>query len=229
MSRPGPHYLSFSNSEGGDLTLLHVDAHTPVTLNASHVTLAMLKVNPQFAHFLGSAPGLTFPSLSHVWAALGAHDAATAARFSVDGDLGRWDDKIFAIIGMTALSFKAWRKRRAIGVLARYVADQRYMHLFGLDRLTPIGDLLHLTRAEALALWTPLLTLKFEQSRRARASLFSTHGYQLVLLQGMQPSANIWDAYFDAHGHLVGENRMGIYLDLVRDTLLRRPLAIDLY
>lgn len=226
--------LTFGSNAKGDLHKLSNFYATEVLLRPSDLTPALLSVCPNLKDWV-PASGLFFPTSEHLWQALKATDKATFLRFTSNGDLGRWNVSIFAntvapgkcenkedmseLARQATKSMMHWQKKHNLGVQAKLAANETYAENLNLDKGRMNFEREHLLPATERSVWLTILKLKFARNEELRDILIATRGKRLVEMPGRGKAEKAhWNGRVK-DGKLIGDNVMGLYMELVRESL----------
>lgn len=189
---------------------------------------------PEYASWIPEyGDGVVFPSSEHFWHSLKALDRATFNEFTINGRLAKLEPDAFALFeDDPAEALKCYTNHKAkgaVGILAKKAVARTYearMKSLGFrlgyyDRNTAAATV---DDADVeLAVWTQILTLKFEQNTPLRLILMRT-GNATLYEPPMRGKVHHWNGKKNAEtGEIEGANTMGRYLMAVRSVMRLFP------
>jgi predicted NAD-dependent protein-ADP-ribosyltransferase YbiA (DUF1768 family) len=201
-----------------------------------------LATMPTYASLIGVPPHLlptplVFPSTEHAWQALKATDLATFQLFMEGGRFASltvdtiaelikeksWDNAKVAAKAKAKVAFYSRNDLVMVGVVAKYAANAKRAKRLGYALREDVEILPPDVEA---AVWHELLMAKFQQNPGPRQVLIGTGTKLLVeFVKSARRVPSHWGGLVEADGSVTGENKMGVFLERVRRTLLT-PMAI---
>jgi len=202
-------------------------AQVTVTLSPALVeaTPSFLAIQPQLLIFLDNTER-TFPSTEHLWQSLKALDRATFLAFTTTGRFGTWDPDFFLSVvnkkhpEKALVEMKRWQQKNLIGIMAKLAASKHTEKVLGLEGHLQYNHEYALSAEVEQEVWLAILRLKFLQQAHFKELLVSTG--TSVLYHGVAAHKRMsWGAVLrrneDGHKVLMGDNKMGKYLSLIRE------------
>jgi len=213
-------------------------ADARIQLRLSTVPMYASLISPRIPlHQLPSI--LSFPSSEHAWQALKADDLDTFQAFMTDGKFAVFNTEVIVRFIQKqnesnedafarALKKVVWYTRdrlSLVGVMAKYAANPKRAKCMGY----PLREDCELLPVETEKMvWHELLMAKFKQNDAARHALLGTGNKQLVELdRGARTRGSHWGGLVEEDGTLIGDNKMGQFLERVRRELQADPVYMQ--
>jgi hypothetical protein len=190
------------------------------------------RVNPHANAWLGDA-GVWFDTSEAFWQALKAKDARTFLRFARGGDLADFSPQFWVRLGMTpdkaAKKYTTWAKRKGnlAGIVCKLASNAKHGRKLGLSEANYAYEREFLAPDVEHAVWLALLACKYAQNPELAAALRATAPAKIVEVDNKARAWELsgqrrayWGGYWDEHEQrLYGENKMGQYVQAVRELL----------
>lgn len=209
-------YIKFYSNASPPYHALSNFHYAPFIFAPIHMSETTKYVFPYLAEWLGT--GLIFSSSEHLWQALKSRDKDTFLKFSRGGEFDSLTPAFFQRIERNvdgAAKVAYWGKKNNVGIVPKMVST----HSMELG-LTNYGtNDFYLSEQAQQAIWLDILRQKYVQNPHLRYLLKQTGDdvYLLEFDKGAKTKGSYWGGYIDDTTNLLyGQNRMGVYLMLLR-------------
>lgn len=189
--------------------------YAPFIFSPGHMSETMKNVYPHLIEWLGV--GLIFSSSEHLWQALKSKDKTTFLKFTRGGEFDTMTAEFFEKVdkkadGASKVAY--WSKKNNVGIVPKMVST--HSRQLGLTNYETRD--LYLSEDQQQAVWLDILRQKYVQNPSLRKLLRDTGNtvYLLEFDKGAKSTGAYWGGYIDSDGLLYGQNKMGIYLMLLR-------------
>jgi predicted RNA methylase len=199
---------------GESVTLFHAKARRPLSSLSTYMEIKGGEgvLIPHMEGVFQNKQGKRFVSAEHAFRSQLFTNEQTAARFSVDGDVGN-PVTGFDMIGLKEKPKEEWMKRRGVGVVARTVVQTKTnQKKFG---LVPDTEPVDMDKT-----WMHILKYVYTDEDLKKILLDTGDEY---LLEKDESADSILGGHIE-EGELKGQNKMGRYLMTIRAEL-KNPIS----